>query len=104
MRKQIIAGIILFTIALTFAVFFGRAMSSEAHSEDDPIRYKYYTSITVHSGDTLESIAGEYMSKEYKNTQAYIHEVCMINHIDEEYGRIVAGENIVVPYYEEVFK
>ena len=66
-------------------------------------RFKYYTSITVHGGDTLETIADKYISDEYKDLDSYINEVCMINNLDED-KTIYAGENIVIPYYSEEFK
>ena len=103
MKKQWLFGIVIIFAIVFAAIFFGKSLNSEAHSQDMPIRYKYYTSITVHSGDTLESIAKEYISDEYKGVDSYVKEVCMINHI-EEGGKIFAGENIVVPYYSEEFK
>ena len=103
MKNQWLLGITLICVIVIFAIFFGQSLNSEAHSKEMPVRYKYYTSITVHYGDTLESIAEEYISDEYKGIDAYVKEVCYINHIGEG-GKIIAGENIVVPYYSEEFK
>jgi len=67
--------------------------------------YKYYTSITVESGDSLWTIADDYMDTDhYKNKNKYIAEVCRINHLSED-GSIVKGQTLVVPYfsYEYVY-
>lgn len=59
--------------------------------------YKYYTSICIQKGDTLWSIADSYMTAEYKDIDAYISEVCALNHIDA--SEIHYGQYITVPYY-----
>lgn len=65
--------------------------------------YKYFTSITVESGETLWDIADNYIDYDYyKNKNAYIAEVCSINHLEED-GSITAGQTIVVPYYSAEF-
>ena len=99
-RQRIILAFVIAVIVFAFA-FLGTKLVLSAHSGN--IRFKYYTSITVHSDDTLSSIAEDYISSEYKNADSYIREVCAINHLDEE-GTIYAGENLVVPYYSDEFK
>ena len=99
-RQRIILGLIIAVIVFAFA-FLGTKLVLSAHSEN--IRFKYYTTITVHSDDTLGSIAGDYISSEYKDADSYIREVCTINNLNEE-GRIYAGESLVVPYYSDEFK
>ncbi len=97
-QRFILAAIIAVVIfAITFTV---ATMALQAHS--DKGSYKYYSSIAVESGDTLEAIAGRYISDEYSDTAAYIREVSAINHLDEN-GTIYAGENIIVPYYDSEF-
>ena len=56
-----------------------------------------YTSIQITPGQTLNDIAGIYMTDDYKDTSAYIEEVCMINHIFPD--DIHEGEYLTVPYY-----
>ena len=64
---------------------------------DETSAYKYYTSIQITPGQTLNDIAGIYMTDDYKDTSAYIEEVCMINHIFPD--DIHEGEYLTVPYY-----
>lgn len=65
-------------------------------------RYKYYTSIQLHSGDTLWSIAETYMTDEYEDIYEYIDEVMEINHLGSDY--LQAGSKLCVPYYSSEFK
>ena len=89
------------TILTIAIVVVGTTITPQARSEAP--RIKYYTTITVHSGDSLGSIAGDYISSEYKDADSYIREVCAINSLSED-GRINAGESLVVPYYSDEFK
>ena len=60
-----------------------------AQAADETSAYKYYTSIQITPGQTLNDIAGIYMTDDYK--------VCMINHIFPD--DIHEGEYLTVPYY-----
>lgn len=61
--------------------------------------FKYYTSITVESGETLWSIADRYIDYDhYKDKNAYISEIENINHLDNG-ETILAGRLLIVPYY-----
>ncbi len=101
-RNQRIAVALAVAVVLFIATFTGASLMLKASSGED-LTYKYYTSVTVNSGDTLSSIASEYMTDEYADASEYIKEVKSINHI-EDGNDIVAGENIVVPYYAAEFK
>ncbi len=98
-RQQLILAAVIAVVifVITFTV---TSLMLQAHS--DKASYKYYTSITVQSGDTLSSIADRYMSDEYSDEQQYIREVCAINHIGED-DVIYAGENMIIPYYDSEF-
>ncbi len=100
-KRQRIALAAIVAVIIFTGCFIAATLMLHAHSED--MSYKYYTSITVESGDTLSSIADKYITGEYKDTRQYINEVCAINHLDED-GTIYAGENIIIPYYSEEFK
>ena len=60
---------------------------------------KYYTCISVESGDSLWDIAQKYMTDEYTSTHDYIDDVVSINNLNND-SSIVAGTNLVIPYYE----
>lgn len=68
-----------------------------AKSKDEEIVSKYYTSILIHKGDSLWTIADEYMSEQYKSQKDYIKEVKSINNLSGD--SIHAGQYLVIPYY-----
>lgn len=92
---------ISFLIALSMVLFIIMCSTCfgtiRAQAADETSAYKYYTSIQITPGQTLNDIAGIYMTDDYKDTSAYIEEVCMINHIFPD--DIHEGEYLTVPYY-----
>ena len=88
-------------IAAIFSVNFF-LVKAKASSENEAFKYKYYTSITIESGETLWDIAGEFISDDFTSVQDYIKEVKHINHITED--EIYAGEELIVPYYSAEYK
>ena len=80
------------------------SLKSNAVSENPEIKYKYYTKITIQSGDTLWSIADSYMDDTmYSSKREYISEVKKINHLGNS-GDIQSGQEIIVPYYSTEFR
>ncbi len=99
-RRQRLLLAFFIALFVFLAVFWCTTTILQARS--DKTTYKYYTSITIHSSDTLESIAKKYISDEYKDMDEYINEVEQINHLYD--SRIIPGENIIVPYYSAEYK
>lgn len=88
--SSIIGMIIVFAIVLT-NVTNTKGANSKAHE------YKYYISVQVEEGDTLWSIAEDYMTVEYDTIGDYISEVKRINNLGDD--TIYAGNYIIVPHY-----
>ena len=106
-RRNFFAGLTLSALAavILLTVFVVMHITARPASADDaPVvpRYKYYTSIQVHAGDSLWSIAGEYMTEEYRDVREYVNEVMQINGLGSE--NLHAGSYICVPYYSEEYK
>lgn len=101
MQKCIIAIVIIIIISLS--VLLGTGISVLASTKDDPATYnKYYTSIRIEAGETLWSIADEYIKDLDIDKTDYIAEICELNNINAD--EIVAGEYIVVSYYSHEVK
>lgn len=64
--------------------------------------FKYYTSITVESGESLWDIAGNYMGNSYDSRDSYIAEVCSINHLADA-SDILYGQTLIIPYYSSEY-
>lgn len=79
---------------ILIAMIAGNSIQAEGSSTPE---YKYYKSITIESGDTIWSIAQQYMDDDYLSVNDYIEEVEAINDISSD--KITAGNSIIIPYY-----
>ncbi len=95
-RTKIITSILAFLVVVG-VVFFVKSITSSAVEEMD-ITYKYFKSYEIEQGDSLWSIAEEYIDYSfYDSKQEYIEEVMQINHLNSDI--IVSGQCLVVPYF-----
>lgn len=78
-----------------FSCLIGSSIQAKGVVEEE---YKYFKSIEVQKGDSLWTIAEEYMKDDYDTIQDYITEVQLINSIKGE--QITEGCSIVIPYYD----
>ena len=100
-RRQKLMLFLGITIIVFVVLFLRYSLMTEAQNEDYVPKCKYYKVLTVHAGDNIGSIAGEYYdAEEYENLGELISEICKINQIPDA-NRIKAGENLVVPYFGE---
>lgn len=102
-RKQRSLIAVAIIVVITLGILLGTSMNALASSEKETASYnKYYVSIRVESGDTLWTIADEYVDGFNIEKNDYIEEVCEINEISKD--DIHAGDYIVVPYYSQEVK
>lgn len=100
-QKGIIAVVVIIIVSL--ALLLGTGIRALASSKEDPAAYnKYYKSVRVETGDTLWTIADEYIQNLNIDKMEYIEEICELNKMDGDY--IQAGEYIVVAYYSKDVK
>ena len=91
-RTYFICFILAFIVLLGLLFF-----SFSTDAETTKSYQKYFHTIQVQSGDSLWSIADDYMSEQYSSVDEYISEICQLNHID---GNIIQdGWNLLIPYY-----
>ncbi len=101
MRKNFLLLVMTFCLVITFSISMSSFLSN-AKDENTKTSYKYYKSITIENGDTLWSLANEYMDKEhYNSVNDYIQEVRNMNTLTDD--NIVYGQNLIVPYYSTEF-
>lgn len=73
------------------------ASEEESSPKEEQARCKYFTSVTVESGDTLYAIAEQYFTEEYKSIENYIREIKKVNGLATD--RIIQGNYLTIPYY-----
>lgn len=70
--------------------------------------WKYYTTVTLADGESLEDLAGRYGDRtHYDSAGEYVEEVCDINGIPydtEKVPDLRPGTRIVIPYYSTQYK
>ncbi len=91
----LIAAILVLTLTagarLTFAKGGGNGIK----------RVKYYRSVMISCGDSIKTITDENYTNDWTDTDSFIHEVNMINHLDED-EELIAGNYLTIPYYTDV--
>ena len=100
-QKKVLAIVSLVFVSL--GILLGTSMNALASSKADVASYnKYYKSVRIESGDTLWTIADDYISDLNIDKQEYIAEICEINNICED--EIHVGDYVVVAYYSQDMK
>lgn len=100
MQKNFLLTILTACFAITLA-FSVNGIFSNAKDMDEPVYYKYYSSIVVERGDTLWSLAEEHMGDQYETKQDYVKEVMQMNGMSDD--KLIAGQYLVIPYYSTQF-
>lgn len=94
-RLWIVGIVVLFVLIIFSAYFFSKTVTAQRNTE----RTKLVTSVEIKKGDTLWSIATEYMSDEYDNQLEYIDEIKECNGLVSD--TIHTGNYIIVPYFAD---
>lgn len=98
-RKNILLVVLTICLVITLS-FTVNGFLSNAKTDSSDVEIKYYKSIMVESGDTLWSIANEYMGATAE-TEAFINEIKRLNGLHGD--TITAGSYLVVPYFSNNF-
>ena len=98
-RQRMVLAAMIAIIAFVVISFSASIMIKAEDNTYEPT-CKYYKVVNVHGGDTLWTMAQQYYSEvNYKNYDAFISEICRINHLESP-EQLKAGENVVIPYYD----
>ncbi len=103
---MIVVAIEMLMIAITGVLVYKTNSPSEAVQvvSEEETWYKYYTSYYVQEGDTLWSIADDYLDEgENYTRETWIKEVRQMNGLDWE-CHIRTGQHLSVPYYSKEYK
>ena len=99
-KFAIISAMIALPVLIVTIFILG--FSNKAEAKEDKVYYKYYTSYEIKPGDTLCSIADNFMEG-YDSKDEYIKELKLTNNIHNA-DNIRSGQIIHVPYYSTVFQ
>ena len=88
---------VVFCLVLSFIIF-----SNKAAAEDSREIYTYYTSYEIQPGDTLWTIADQYMGPDFTDKATFINNIKKLNHMTTD--SITAGNHLVIEYssYEQL--
>ncbi len=96
-QKLLLAGILIAAVLiLTFST--GARLTFAKISNNSVKRVKYYKAVMIKCGDSLNKIAEEMYTDDFKDISTYKHEINMINHLDED-EELIAGNYLTIPYY-----
>lgn len=98
-KKSLVMVGILIVFSLTLLKFI-QGTTVSASSDLRVNERKYFTSYVVGKGDSLWTIADNYITKEYASIQDYIDEVIESNHLSVT-ASIYPGQLLVLPYYAD---
>ena len=101
MRSMISISALIVSILIVFSV---SGLVTNARSSNDKPEYKYFMSYELEKGDSLWSVAHKNCDEAYyESVEEYMEEVCIINSISLD-TELVAGTNLIIPYYSNEFK
>lgn len=91
--------LIMLTLAVLLGAYFcGHSlMNALAGEVGTPLLEKYYTSIEIRNGDSLWSIADQYVENSGMSTAQYVQELKNINRLGED--TIHSGRYLTVAYF-----
>ena len=90
--------VLLTAVFVLLCILIGSSIASSGQSRAALNHsYKYYTSIEIEKGDTLWTIAEQYMTSEYGSIQSYVEEIKDVNNLGDD--EIHSGQYLTIPYY-----
>lgn len=93
-RRRMVVSAVATLCAIVICAMCCSAIKTNANNG-----YKYYTDVVVEAGDSLWTLAEEYVDLDYyKDVNSYVREVRHINHLTEETA-VMTGQVLIVPYY-----
>lgn len=95
-EKMILVSLFLVALIISIMIISSKTYAGNFKSDNNSV--KLFKSVTIYAGDTLESIAADYMTEEYSSVSSYIKEITSINGICEDHN-LIPGNKLIVPYY-----
>lgn len=100
-RRLLVSGVIFVVVAVLISVVLSVTLLSTTVTaqRQEVYRAKRITSLEIQEGDTLWSIACDYITEEYDDVNDYIYEIKLTNKLESDI--IHTGKFIILPYYTD---
>ncbi len=94
-RNLFLTGLVLILFILFLTIF---SVKSNASEDPDSKEYKHYLTVEIMPGDSVYSIAEEYLSNGYSSIDSLIYEILYVNNLSEN-TVLISGNYLIVPVY-----
>lgn len=99
-QKLILSGVIIAAV-LMLTLSAGARLTFAKGGGNSVKRAKYYKAVMIGCGDSLNKIADNMYTDDFKDIDSFKHEINKINHLDED-EELIAGNYLTIPYYIDV--
>ena len=97
--KRAVATFVLFAVITVVFSLSSTTFTTNAKSNHQIKKHKYYTTVEIKKGDTLTSISKKYYdANEYKSLDEYMYEIEKINNLED--NTIHSGCYLKMAYYK----
>ena len=94
-RNLFLTGLVLILFVLFLTIF---SVKSNASEDPDSKEYKHYLTVEILPGDSVYSIAEEYLSNGYSSIDSLANEILYVNNLSET-TVLISGNYLIVPVY-----
>ena len=94
-RNLFLTGLVLILFVLFLTIF---SVKSNASEDPDSKEYKHYLTVEILPGDSVYSIAEEYLSNGYSSIDSLVNEILYVNNLSET-TVLISGNYLIIPVY-----
>jgi hypothetical protein len=96
-QKLILSGVII-AVILFLSFTAGARLTFAKGGGNNIRRVKQYKAVMINCGDNIATISSRMYTDDFNDPDSFIHEINMINHLDED-EELIAGNFLTIPYY-----
>ena len=97
-QKLILSGVLIAAVLILTFSLGARLTFAKSNNDNSVRRVKYYKAVMIKCGDSMNKIAKDIYTDDFKDVDSFIHEIKVINHLDED-EELIAGNFLTIPYY-----
>lgn len=97
--KRNLTRLIMAIVMVVVIVIGFKAASAQVKATNRIEAYKFYKTVTISYGQTLEDTARANFDEHYDSFEEFYNEVKSINHVNED-SAMAGGKLLYIPYYD----